>query len=170
MPKIPEQVNAILDSIGRSNVVRYTAIYFLIGGILGICGGCSLIGLGGLGGFMGVFSGGMFSQMGAPDEAQAASGALVGVGFGATIYGFLMLISAPLLIVAAWGLFNRKPWAHTLAVVAGTVEVVRELLGLFFGGGGILSLVFLVVSAFLVYVFYADSGIRAELGKPPLQS
>ncbi|MFN8420206.1 MAG: hypothetical protein U0528_13340 [Anaerolineae bacterium] len=52
-----------------------------------------------------------------------------------------MLISAPLLIVAAWGLFNRKPWAHTLAVVAGTVEVVRELLGLF-GGGGILSLVF----------------------------
>ncbi|MFN8420205.1 MAG: hypothetical protein U0528_13335 [Anaerolineae bacterium] len=30
---------------------------------------------------MGVFSGGMFSQMGAPDEAQAASGALVGVGF-----------------------------------------------------------------------------------------
>lgn len=169
MPKIPEQVNAILDSIGRSNVVRYTAIYFLIGGILGICGGCSLVGLGGLGGIMGVFSGGMFSQMGAPNEAQAASGALVGVSVGATLYGVLSLISAPLLIVVAWGLFNRKPWAHMGAVIAGGVNVVSSILGVFFGGNPI-SLIFIVISGFLVYVFYADPGIRAEFGKPPLQS
>lgn len=173
MPKIPDQVNAILDSIGRSNVVRYTAIYFLIGGILGICGGCALLGIGGLGGLGGLLSGSMFSQIGSTPgtaEAQAAAGALVGVSLGATLYGALSLISAPLLIVVAWGLFNRKPWAHMGAVIAGVVNVVSSILGLFFGGGSILSLVFIVISGFLVYVFYADPGIRAEFGKPPLQS
>jgi hypothetical protein len=148
-------INNILDSIGRSNVVRYTAIYFLIAGILSVCGGCALFTAGGLAGIGGLLR-------------RNATGALFGVGIGAVIYGLISVLSAPLLIIAAWGLFNRKPWAHTGAVVAGAVNVVSDILWFLLGGGGILSILFIVVSAFLTYVFYSDAGIRAELGKAPL--
>lgn len=55
MDQIQKYVNQILNSMGRSQVIRYVMIYMLVVGVITLCGGVALFtgGLAGIGGAVG---------------------------------------------------------------------------------------------------------------------
>jgi hypothetical protein len=63
---------------------------------------------------------------------------------------------------AAFGLFQRKAWARNATVIALGLSVLMSLIGM--GNGGIgTNIIWLVISAFVLYLFLTDEGIKMEL-------
>ena len=146
-------VNERLSGINRSDVVRYTAIYMLVVGILSLCGGVGLIGIGGLGG-LGAVVGSV--------AVDATTGAALGAASGfAIIAGLLALVSGPVMIGAAIGLFQRKEWGRNLAVIAFVIHTISSIVGLFFGSG-IFNLLWIVIDFYLAYFFARDNDLKSQ--------
>jgi hypothetical protein len=154
-------MNQMLSGVDRSQIIKATAIYLLVYAVLNSCGGvlalfgaltAGAIGAGGL-----AASG----AAGTPEGAAAAAG-LAGMGVLLLILGILALISVPVFAAAAFGLFQRKAWARNATVIALGLSVLMSLIGM--GNGGIgTNIIWLVISAFVLYLFLTDEGIKMEL-------
>jgi hypothetical protein len=166
---ILKPINEAVQGINRAQMVRYVAIYMLIAGVFSLCGGAALMGvgaLGGLGGAVGAIGIDAASETGGVtqedvSEANQALSGLAGASAFAIVMGLLSIVAAPLLLVGALGLFQRKHWGRTLAMLAFAVNAIASLLGMF-TGGALLNLVWVLVSAYLVYFFYRDEALKRE--------
>jgi hypothetical protein len=152
----------MLENMDRAQIIRLAAWYFLVAGIFSLCGGLILFGVGGLAGIGGIIGAGT-AGLDESGELAAASAGLAGVGFLAAIFGIISIITAPVMIVTAVGLFQKKPWARMGVVIAGALNVIASIYFLF-TGSGISQLIWIAVSGFIVYFFYTDPGIKQELG------
>ncbi len=151
-------MNQWLSGVNRAQLIRYTAIYLLVYAVINACGGILL----GIAGGLAAGVGAMSASLGeVSSDATAASSTLVGVGGLSLGLGILFLISVPIFAVAAFGLFRRTRWARMGAVVALGVSVLISLLTI---GNSILNLLWIVVSAYGIYLFWTDAGIKQELG------
>lgn len=167
MDDIMKRISAALDTMGRGQFIRYVSIYMLIVGIVGLCGGVfALIG-GGLAGLGGALGAAAISQSGDPNAQQAAAAAGVAAAAGGflVVFGILNIISGPAMIAIGLGLRSRAPWSRMGVVIVGGLHIIVSLIGIFLGGGGILSLVWLIGDALVVYIFYAEPGVKAEFGQ-----
>ena len=161
-------MNEILRGIDRSGLVKAVAVYLVIYGILNVCAGLALTFAGGMAGIFGASSAAVLQQSGVGTvegggEAVAAATAAAAFGGFALIWGILALVSVPLFLVVAYGLFQRKAWARMGAVIALGATIVLSLLS--FGSGGLGNLLWIVVSGFVLYMFLTDEGIRLELSR-----
>lgn len=147
-----------INGIDRKQFIRYVAIYFLIVGVITLCGGAAAAGLGS---FASVIGSVAPSEITSDPQAAAALNAMGAVSGLLTLLGIVNLILGPMMIITAWGLFNRKSWARMGAVVVAFISLVSSLLGLI-NGGGILNLVWVLVGAFVLYMFYTDERLKAE--------
>jgi hypothetical protein len=163
-------VNEAVRRIDPSKLVQYIAIYTLVAGIFSICGGIALFSAGALAGIGGIVGGVGLEASGAVDaatqrelaEANRALSELGAVSGFAIFWGILSLIAAPFLIIAAIGLFQRKNWGRMTAVLAFAVNAIVSLLGIISGGSGFLSIIWVLLSAYLAYFLYRDEGVRAQ--------
>jgi hypothetical protein len=129
---------AVFSRIQPAQLIRYLAILMLVGGVLSVLGGLNLL---------------------------SASAALAALGLGSyTFWAILSLISGALLIVGGYGLFQRQPWGRMAAVWAAVAAVVINLLGIFLGGGIVLTIIFILLYGYIAYLFYHHSAIKQELG------
>lgn len=80
------------------------------------------------------------------------------------VLGVLNIILGPAMIVVGLGLRSRAAWSRMGVVVVAGISAVVSLVSLL-TGSGVLNLIWLIVGAFVVYVFYTDPGIKAEFGK-----
>jgi len=162
-------INERMAGFDKAQLIRYVAIYMLVAGIFSFCGGIALFTagvLGGIGGAVGSVALQSAGEVNAEtqqqlDEAARALsevGAYSGV---AVIWAILSLVAAPLLILAAIGLFQRKTWGRNAAVIAFIVNAITSLIGLL-TGGGIFNIVWILISAYLAYYFYSNAELQAE--------
>lgn len=167
--EILKPVNEAMRSTPPAQLVRYVAIYMLIAGVFSLCGGIGLITAGALGGLGGALGSAALDAAGADsatvNEVNQAASQLAAVSGFAAIWGILSIIAAPILLVAAFGLFQRAKWARMAAVIAFAVNAIASLLGILVGGSSIFSIIWVLVSAYLAYFFYTDAGIRREFGE-----
>lgn len=159
-------MNALIAQIDRRSLVKATAVYLLIYAVLNVCAGLAMTVLGGLTGVLGAASAGMFEQSAAmgiegSEEALAAMSEATTFGGLAIVWGILALLSVPLLLVVAYGLFQRRAWARMGAVVALGVTILLSVIN--FGSIGVSSLLWIIVSGFVLYLFMTDEGVRREL-------
>lgn len=162
-------MNEILRGMDRSGLVKAVAVYLVIYAVLNVCAGLALTVAGGMAGIMGASSAAMLSQSGVStleggNEAIAAATAATAFGGLAVVWGILALISVPLFLVVAFGLFQRKSWARTGAIIALGASILLSVLG-FGNGGGLGNVLWIVVSGFVLYMFLTDEGIRLELSR-----
>lgn len=170
LDEILKPINDAVKGIDRLQFVRYAAIYMLVAGIVNLCGGLALLGVGALGGIGGAIgavgintaeqTGGLNQQD--VNEANQALQQLGGVSVFAVVTGLVSIVTAPLLLLGALGLFQRKNWGRTLAMLAFAVNAIASLLGIL-SGGGIWNLVWVLISAYLAYFFYRDDGLKQVL-------
>lgn len=158
----------ILRGIDRSGLVKAVAIYLLIYGVLNVCAGLALTFAGGMAGILGASTAAIMEQTGAStiegaDEAIAALSTAGVFGGLAVVWGLLALVSVPLFLVVAYGLFQRKAWARMGAVVALGATILLSIVS--FGSGGLGNLLWIVVSGFVLYLFLTDEGVRLELSR-----
>jgi hypothetical protein len=165
MDGLQKTITQMVDSIGRPQLIRYVMIYMLVVGVISLCGGVLLFLGGALAGLGGAASAVALSQSGASGtEAAQATGALVAASGLLLIYGLLSIVTGPAMIVVGLGLRSRARWSRMGAVIIGGLSVLSSLIGLF-TSGGILSLVWIIADALVIYVFYTDAGIKAEFEK-----
>jgi hypothetical protein len=159
-------MNQILAGVDRNQIIKVTAIYLLIYGILNSCLG-SLAGIGGaVLGAAGTFTAATGTAAGITTlqdgtTVSGASAAAVGGGILLVVLGVLYLISVPVLLVAAYGLFKRTSWSRMGAVVALAYTIVLSILGL--TNGGFSGIIWIIISGFAVYLFYSDPEIKTLL-------
>ncbi len=159
-------MNQFLAGVDRNQIIKVTAIYLLIYGILNSCIGV----LAGIGGAVLGAAGGFTAATGAATglstlqdgtTVAGVSAAAVGGGVLLVVLGILYLISVPVLLVAAYGLFKRTSWSRMGAVVALAFTILLSILSL--GNGGISSIIWIVISGVAVYLFYTDPEIKSLL-------
>ncbi len=155
-----EQFKQFLDGLNRAQVVRWTAIYLAIYVLLNSCAGLVFGMVGALSAAAGALT--AASGFASTGEGAAASSSLVTIGGLSIVQGILYLLSVPVCGIAAFGLFRRKAWARTGAVVALGFTILISLIGL---GSGIGNIVWAIISAFFLYLFWSDAGIKQELSQ-----
>jgi len=155
-----EQFNQFLSGLDRARIVRWTAIYLAIYVVINSCAGLVF----GLVGALSATAGALTAASGvtATTDGAAASSSLVAIGGLSIILGILYLISVPVCGVAAFGLFRRKAWARTATVVALGFTILISLVGLSNSFGNIL---WAIISAFFLYLFWSDAGIKQVLSE-----
>lgn len=151
----------VFANLQAKQLVRYVAILMLVGGVLSLCGGFGLITAGGLAALGGTVGGEIAQQT---QEGRESVQALSQVSGGAILYGILTLVTAPLLIIGAVGVFQRMSWGRMAAVLALVINAVINLLGIFMGGGIFFNVVSTLLYAYLAYLFYHHSAIKQEFG------
>jgi uncharacterized membrane protein (DUF2068 family) len=161
--------DVVFSNLQASQLVRYVAIAMLVLGVLGLCGGLGLITAGGLGAITGAVGGGVLNEAAQEagvnqQEAEEALRQLGQVSGTVIFWGFLTVISAPLLVIAAVGLFQRQSWGRMAAVIALAVNAVVSLLGIFMGGGLIGNVISFLLYGYLAYLFYHHSAMKQEFG------
>jgi hypothetical protein len=147
-----------LSGVDRSSIIKLTAIYLLIWAILNACGGILLGIAGGLAAGAGVLVG--TTDELSSTEAAAASSALMGMGGLIVVLGLLSLVAVPLCAAAAFGLWRRKAWARIATIVAFGFSILLSVLTLSSGAAGF---VWILISAFGIYLFWTDAGIKQQL-------
>jgi hypothetical protein len=151
----------MLPGINRSTIIQIVAIYLVVAAIFNLCGGALAITGGTFAGLAGVASvaGVPFDESGELAGAAAGLGALGGL---LIVLGIIGLILAPVMLVGAVGLFQRRRWSRMLTVVIAGISAVTSLLALLFGAG-IGQVIWLALGAFVAYFFYTDAEIQREL-------
>jgi hypothetical protein len=149
-----------LSGVDRSSIIKLTAIYLVVYAVLNACGGILLGIVGGLAAGAGVFVG-TSEELASSGEAAAASSALLGLGGLIVVLGLLSLISVPVFAGAAFGLWRRTSWARTATIIALGLSILLSALTL---NNSASNFVWIVVSAFGIYLFLTDAGIKQELG------
>jgi hypothetical protein len=161
---------AVFANVQPRQIVRYVGILMLVGGILSLCVGISLITAGGLAAFGGAL-GTPFIQE-APgvtqeevQQAQQALRELNQISGLVMFWGVLSIVSGPLLVIAAVGLFQRMSWGRMAAVIALAVNAVVSLLGVVTGGGNVIfGIIWTLLYAYLAYLFYHHNTMKQEFG------
>lgn len=154
----------MLSGVDRSSIIKIVAIYFVIAAILGLCGGLALFGIGGMAGIIGG-SVGVLNDANLSPEAQQAlneAGGLAGIGVAAMLLGIVSIIMAPIMLVVAYGLFQRKAWARQGTILVAALSVLQSLFSL---TSGFTSIITLIISGFVLYLFWTDEGIKMELSQ-----
>jgi len=77
----------------------------------------------------------------------------------------LPLLVAPVLIIAAIGLFRRKAWARIGAVIGLLVIVALVLVSAIGRSIGLFDIVWIAFSAFMIFFFLTDAGVKLELSR-----
>jgi len=153
----------LMPGVDRSTIVKVVAIWLVISGILGLCGGLALLGVGALGGIA-VVSTAAIQATGADSGELSAAGTQLAAASGfALVLGIIFIILAPISLVVAWALFNRRQWARMGVVVIAGLSALGALLGILTGGGVGGNIVQLIVNGFVAYFFYTDPGIQQTL-------
>jgi hypothetical protein len=155
-----EQVNQFLSGLNRAQIVRWTAIYLAIYVVINSCAGLVFGVVGALSATAGALS--EASGFAATGEGTAATSSLVAIGGLSVILGILYLISVPVCGIAAFGLFRRKSWARTATVVALGFTILISLVGL---SNSFSNIIWAIISAFALYLFWSDAGIKQELSQ-----
>ncbi|MBL8162015.1 MAG: DUF2127 domain-containing protein [Anaerolineae bacterium] len=148
----------------KSTIVTATAVWSLINAIFSLCGSLALLGVGAIAGSFGQLA----SQEGVDltTEQQQAIAAVSGVGgVLVTILGVVTLVVAIALLVNAIGLFQTKPWSWRLTLVLFGISVVLSVLGWLNNGFTAISLVFTVLNAVIVYLFWTNAEVKQTLGQ-----
>jgi hypothetical protein len=156
----------LLPGVDRNTIIKVVAIWLVISGVLGLCGGLALLGVGALGGIAGLGSAtvGQSGAAGTESGELAAAGAALAAASGfAAVLGILFLILAPVSLVVAWALFNRRQWARMGVVVLMGISAIVSLLSILSGGGLGGNLIPLIIDGFVAYFFYTDAGIQQAL-------
>jgi hypothetical protein len=160
---VQQQINQMMAGVDRQSLVKAVAIGLVIYAVLNGCLGL-LSGLGG--GLMAMVGAGttvVGSQTTGVDSLDAqlreAQTAAVGATGFLLVISVLYLISVPLFAVTAYGLFQRKSWSRRLAIVSLGLIVLLSIISFH----GILDLLWLVVAAFILYMFITDEGIKQVL-------
>ena len=159
---ILKPINDAMRNIPSSQLVRYTAIYMFVVGILNLCGSIGLISAGALGGAMTAIGG--IAGAGVSDEGQQAVAALGAASGLAVVSGILYLIAAPAMILVGVGMFRRMGWSRMGAVFVLVASALVSLLGLV-GGSGILNILWILAGLYLAYFLYTDAGVKREFGQ-----
>ena len=152
--------DAVHNALPPAQIIRYTAFYALITGIINFCASVGLVTVGIFGGAAAAIGGAAAGTSTEARQAVAAAGAASGF---AIFAGFLYLIAAPFLLIVAFGLYRRMGWARMGAVVVLAVTAVVALLRLF--SGDFLNIIWLLADLYLAYFFYTDAGIKQEFGQ-----
>ena len=147
--------DAVHNALPPAQIIRYTAFYALITGIINFCASAGFIFLGSAG----LFATAVSSQVGTTEGTKAVAAVS---GF-AIFAGILYLIAAPFLLIVAFGLYRKMGWARMGAVVVLAVTAVVALLRLF--SGDFLNIIWLLADLYLAYFFYTDAGIKQEFGQ-----
>ncbi len=164
MESLKNLANSILESIGREQFVRIAAIYALIVGMFGLCFAPLMAAVGGLA-FLGGMAADAGTRMGRGVDAQAdaelgaALSALFGAGTLAGGVAILSLATGIALIIVSIGLFRRAGWARTGFIIIGALDVVVSLL-LLTSGFDVLQLISIVITAFVIFIFTTDEGVK----------
>ncbi len=156
-------MSQMLSGVDREGIIKAVAIYLVVVGILSFCGGIALFGIGGMAGIFGAGTAAIVDESGLTAEERAAVTGLAGVGALAMIQGIISVVLGPVMLVVAYGLFQRKAWARQGVIIVAVVGAVLSLIGL--GGGGLTSIVTLVIDAFIAYLFMTDEGIKTALSR-----
>jgi hypothetical protein len=77
----------------------------------------------------------------------------------------LPLLVAPVLIIAAVGLFRRKAWARIGAVIGLLVIVALVIVSAIGRSIGLFDIVWIAFSAFMIFFFLTDEGVKLELSR-----
>ncbi len=154
----------LLPGVDRAQIVKAAAVLMAIIGVLSLCGGVLLFTGGALGG-LGIGLGSAVVQQSGQADAEFQQAVAVGAaasGF-ALVLGVGTIILAPIMLVAAYGLWQRKSWARMLTVAAAGISAVISLLTILIGGGFFNNLVPLLIDGFVAYFFYTDPEIQQIL-------
>jgi hypothetical protein len=149
----------------KSTIVTVVAIYSLILAIFSLCVALPVIGLGSLTGSLGQIASQTAQELSAEEQqalavVSGAGGALV------TILGLLFLVIAIALLVDAVGLFQSKPWSWMLTVVLYGIYVVLTVINWISNSSfNILGLVFVVIAALIIFLFWTNADVKRTLGK-----
>lgn len=155
-------MNPLLPHLARSSIVKGTAIFLAVYSGLNFCWGVGFM-------VLGRFAGStdpawwLANIPNAPDVSEVA-GEWNLLGNFALVTGIIALISMPLFVAVAWGLWNRKAWARIGTILA---------LGLVFGfsvfsltfGFDVQNLLWFIISGFGFYLYWTDEGLKRELSK-----
>jgi hypothetical protein len=154
----------MLDNISRSQIVRWVGYYMLIVGVLRLC----IAPLAGLASGLS-FVGGLVGGVSAPftdeaaDEIAANSGSLLAASGILAVLTVVSIVAGIAMLIVGIGLLQRRSWSRMGVVVVLGISVAISILELL-TGGGISQIVWIVVGGYVVYLFYTDPGIKAELG------
>ena len=99
--------------------------------------------------------------------AAGGSSILASYGYGAytgivTIFGGVLALFGIIALIDGWGLWSRKGWAWTLAVVLSILSVVFALLGLL--AGAVSNVVGLIIDALILWYLWRPY-VKAYFGK-----
>jgi hypothetical protein len=150
-----------MNNVSGSSVVKGAAAYSLLQAVLSLCGAISALGLGAVGSNLGSLAGSA-DLTAEQQQAIAASGAASGL---LSIFGIVFGIIGILMLVNAFGLFQRKPWAWTTTVGIFGLNVVLSVANWLTGSFNAVSLGTTLISAVIVYFFLTNAEVKAELGK-----
>jgi hypothetical protein len=127
------------------------AVWTLCGSVGALLGGSMLAGLGST-----------LTQMGADAPEELGQVAAAGGAFG--ISGILLLVVAVAYLIVSVGVLQRKQWSRMGTVIVNGIYVVVALLGMILAGGfNILTLVLVIISAAIAFLFYTNGDIKATL-------
>ena len=139
-----------------------SAIYMLVLSGLNLCGALGFLMIASLGDMSELYNS-SYSSYGYNASDFAALDAMSGFSM---IGGLITLVLGIALLVAAVGLFMKKPWAYMLTIILNAVYVGFTILSaLVFGGFNIVSGVFIMLSIIIIIIFMADNGTKAAYGK-----
>jgi hypothetical protein len=153
-----------MPGVDRNQIIKIVAIVLAVLGVLGLCSGVLLVAGGALGGVGLGLGAAAVQESGStdPEVQQALSAGAAASGF-ALILGVANIILGPIMLVAAYGLFQKKSWARMLTVIAAGLSAVVNLAFILTGGGLLGNLIPLVIDAFVAYLFYTDAEIQRIL-------
>jgi hypothetical protein len=78
---------------------------------------------------------------------------------------FVPVLAAPILIIAAIGLFRRKAWARIGAVIGLLLILALVLVAAIGRSIGVFDIIWIAFSAFMIFFFLTDAGVRLELSR-----
>ena len=152
----------------KSTIITVTAIVTAIVGILNLCGSLLIITGGAFLGGVSNLANQAAQQSGenlTAEQQQALSAASAVGGPILTLLGIAGLVVAIALLVDAVGLFQTKPWSWMLTIVLFGILIVIQVLTWLTGGFGIVGLIWVVISAVIIYLFYTNADVKRTLGK-----
>lgn len=150
-------------SKSRNTIVTVVAIYLIVVGILGICGGIAVVTGSSLLGVLGAATEQLGASLNSTDrqnlteaarELSEARGLL-------TVVGVVLLVVSVAELIISVGLFQRKNWAWRATIAVLALTIVLSVLGTLFGGS--FDFVGTVIAAVIIYLFYTNADVRADL-------
>lgn len=152
-------MSQFLSGVDRAQLIRWTAFYLLAFAVVNVCGGIAFGILGGLSAGVSILTDASGLDSATTADASSALGTLGGMSIALAI---LYFVSVPVFAVSAYGLFRRTSWARIGAVVGLAASIVLSLLTL---NSGLLNILWILISAFGIYLFWTDEGIKRELSR-----